>query len=228
MDLGYNGKLVLVAGGTGLIGSAVRARLEAEGATVVPASRHPQEGGVALDARDDASARAAVEQVLDRYGRIDALVVAAAPPAQTLPKVTVGEASDLADAVDGKALGFVRVANAVVPAMTDAGYGRIVAVCGQIGYLTGNLAAGLRNAALLVAAKHLADALAGTGVTVNVVNPGPVRDDASTAAPERLVPGDSTPAQVADLIAFLASPLAGAISGESISIGHKLRGVTAL
>jgi hypothetical protein len=38
--------------------------------------------------------------------------------------------------------------------------------------------------------------------------------------------GESTPQQIADLVAFLASPVAGAISGESIAVGHRVRGVT--
>ena len=40
-------------------------------------------------------------------------------------------------------------------------------------------------------------------------------------------PGQSSPQQIADLIAFLGSPLS-AVSGESIAIGHRMRGVTAL
>jgi hypothetical protein len=36
--------------------------------------------------------------------------------------------------------------------------------------------------------------------------------------------GQSSPSQIADLVAFLASPLS-ALSGESIAIGHRLRGV---
>jgi enoyl-[acyl-carrier-protein] reductase (NADH) len=40
--------------------------------------------------------------------------------------------------------------------------------------------------------------------------------------------GESSPEQVADLIAFLVSPLAGAVSGESIAVGHRVRGVVSL
>jgi hypothetical protein len=41
-------------------------------------------------------------------------------------------------------------------------------------------------------------------------------------------PGESSPAQIADLIAFLVSPRAAAISGESLAIGHRVRGVTSM
>ena len=95
---------------------------------------------------------------------------------------------------------------------------------GQNAYLTGNIAGSVRNAALIVVAKNLADEYAGSGVTVNVVNPGTVVDDPSPeVAPAR--GGESSPTQIAALVAFLASDAAAAVSGESISTGHELRGV---
>jgi NAD(P)-dependent dehydrogenase (short-subunit alcohol dehydrogenase family) len=119
---------------------------------------------------------------------------------------------------------FLRLARAVLPGMRAAGHGRVVAVSGQNAYFTGNIVGSVRNAALIVAAKNLADEYAGSGVTVNVVNPGTVVDDPSTdVAPAR--GGESSPAQIAALIAFLASDAAAAVSGESISTGHKVRGI---
>jgi NAD(P)-dependent dehydrogenase (short-subunit alcohol dehydrogenase family) len=109
--------------------------------------------------------------------------------------------------------------------MTEAGYGRIVGISGQNAFLTGNVTGSIRNAALIIAAKNLADGAAGSGVTVNTVSPGTVTDNpgAEVAVAKG---GESTPEQIADLVAFLASPLAGAISGESIAVGHRVRGVT--
>jgi NAD(P)-dependent dehydrogenase (short-subunit alcohol dehydrogenase family) len=67
--------------------------------------------------------------------------------------------------------------------------------------------------------------VAGSGVTINTVSPGTVSaSPASEVAAGR--GGESSPEQIADLIAFLVSPRAGAISGESIAIGHRVRGVT--
>jgi NAD(P)-dependent dehydrogenase (short-subunit alcohol dehydrogenase family) len=111
--------------------------------------------------------------------------------------------------------------------MTGAGYGRIVGVSGQNALLTGNVTGSVRNAALIITAKNLADTVAGSGVTINTVSPGIVSDTPS-AEVEMGRPGDSTPNQIADLIAFLVSPLAGAISGESVAIGHRVRGVTSM
>lgn len=222
MDLQLENHVALVVGGAGYIGAAVTARLRAEGATVVVASRSADDG-VRLDGRDGESVRAAVEQVVDQHGRIDALVVTAAPSAQTLDPARSSDPQQVADAVDGKALVFLRVASEVIPHMREAGYGRIVAVVGQNALVTGNITGSVRNAATLVIAKNLADQLAGSGVAVNSVNPGVVTDEPA-AAVDLATPGQSSPTQIADLVAFLASPLS-AVSGESIAIGHRLRGV---
>jgi NAD(P)-dependent dehydrogenase (short-subunit alcohol dehydrogenase family) len=222
MDLQLADRVVLVVGGSGLIGSAIADRARAEGATVVVASRSGK-NGIQLDGRDDASVTAAVEQVLREHGRLDAVVISAAPSAQTLDPAKNSSPDQVAEAFDGKALVFLRIANAVLPAMREAGFGRIVGISGQNAFLTGNIAGSIRNAALIIAAKNLADESAGTGVNINTVNPGTV-----TATPASAVdagkPGESSPVQIADLVAFLISPLS-ATSGESIAIGHRVRGV---
>jgi NAD(P)-dependent dehydrogenase (short-subunit alcohol dehydrogenase family) len=82
MDLRLQGHVVLVVGGTGLIGRAVVERILTEGATPVVGARHAAE--LVVDAADDASVNAAVTQLLQIHGRLDALVVAAAPSARTL------------------------------------------------------------------------------------------------------------------------------------------------
>jgi NAD(P)-dependent dehydrogenase (short-subunit alcohol dehydrogenase family) len=225
MDLQLSERVVLVVGGTGTIGAAVVERLKSEGAIVVSASRGG-EHGLAIDASDDASVSAGFGQVLADHGRLDAVVVTAAPAAHTLDPARSSDPDQVSDAVAAKALAFLRVANAAIPTMRDAGYGRIVGISGQNAYLTGNITGAVRNAALIVVAKNLADEVAGTGVLVNTVNPGAV-----TTTPSAEVAagrgGESTPQQVADLVAFLASPLT-ATSGESIAVGHRARGVTVL
>ncbi|WP_438854800.1 SDR family oxidoreductase [Agromyces sp. M3QZ16-3] len=222
MDLQLTGRVVLVVGGGGFIGSAIARRAREEGATVVVASRTPGDG-IVLDARDDDSVNGAIAGIVDRYGRLDAVVVTAAPPAHTLDPARSGDPAQVARAVDAKSLAFLRVANAAMPVMTAAGYGRIVGVSGQNAFLTGNITGSVRNAALNVIAKNLADAAAGTGVTVNTVNPGLVRPEPSVAV-EVGAGGESSPTQIADLVGFLISPLS-AISGETIAVGHRVRGV---
>ncbi len=226
MDLKLQERVVLVVGGHGLIGTAVVHRLREEGAVAIPASRHAPDG-VVMDAASDDSVAAGLSHVMTEYGRIDGLVVAAAPSAQTLDPNRNSDPDQVLDAVNGKALTFLRVANATLPFMKAAGFGRVVGVSGQNAFVTGNITGSIRNAALIIAAKNLADSAVGTGVTVNAVSPGIV-----TADPSRDVPigagGQASPDEIADLIAFLISPLSASISGESIAVGHRLRGATGL
>jgi NAD(P)-dependent dehydrogenase (short-subunit alcohol dehydrogenase family) len=226
VDLQLSGRVILVVGGTGLLGAAVADRLRDEGATAVTASRSGS-GDLVMDVRDDESVAAGMAEVLDRHGRLDGLVVAAAPSAQTLDPAKSSDPAQVLEAVDAKAVGFLRVANAALEVMVGAGYGRVVGIAGQNAFVTGNVTGAVRNAALVIAAKNLADAVAGTGVTVNTVNPGPVRDELPSDGVEA-GPGVARPADVADLVTFLVSPLAAAVSGESIAVGHRARGVSFL
>jgi NAD(P)-dependent dehydrogenase (short-subunit alcohol dehydrogenase family) len=221
MDLQLADRVVLVVGGTGLIGSAIAERARSEGATVVTASRSGK-GGIVLDARDEASVAAGIAQVIEQHGRLDAVVVSAAPSARTLDPARGSSPDQVADAFDAKALVFLRIANAVLPIMRSAGYGRIIGISGQNAFVTGSITGSVRNAALIMIAKNLADELAGTGVTVNSVSPGIV-SPTPAAAVEPGRPGESSPTQIADLVTFLISPLA-AVSGESIAVGHRVRG----
>ena len=111
--------------------------------------------------------------------------------------------------------------------MVTAGFGRIVGVSGQNAFLTGSVTGAIRNAALIIAAKNLPDSVAGSGVTVNTVSPGVVTDDPS-AEVKPGAPGESSPGQIADLIAFLLSPRTAAVSGESIATGHRVRGIVSV
>jgi NAD(P)-dependent dehydrogenase (short-subunit alcohol dehydrogenase family) len=116
MNLGLRGHVALVVGGTGLIGRAIVERLRTEGATAVAAARHVVDG-ITLDAQDSASVTAALEQVIEQHGRLDALVVAAAPSAQTLDASRHADPDQVLAAVDAKAMSFLRLANAALPIM---------------------------------------------------------------------------------------------------------------
>ncbi|MDO8383223.1 MAG: SDR family oxidoreductase [Microbacterium sp.] len=226
MDLQLRDRVILVVGGHGLVGRAVVAQLAAEGAVAVPASR-TSATGLVMDAADDASVSAGISRMLESHGRLDGVVVAAAPSARTLDPSKNSEPAQVREAVDGKALTFLRVANSALGPMRASGYGRIVGISGQNAFVTGNMAGSIRNAALIIAAKHLADEMAGTGVTVNVVNPGIVTEDPSPDVPVGSS-GQSTPADTARLVTFLLSPLSGTVSGESIAVGHRTRGFVKL
>ena len=162
MDLQLTDRVVLIVGGTGLIGTAIAQRAREEGARVVVASRGGQ-GGMTMDARDDGSVTDGIAHVLADYGRLDAVVITAAPSARTLDASRNSDPAQVADAFDGKTLTFLRVANAAIPTMVAAGFGRIVGISGQNAFVTGNLAGSIRNAALIIAAKNLADQVPGAG-----------------------------------------------------------------
>ncbi|NQX28209.1 SDR family oxidoreductase [Microbacteriaceae bacterium VKM Ac-2854] len=231
----FTGRVALVVGGSGYIGREIARQLIASGATVALAARNPGRlaeasvwlGGVSthvIDTGDDASVAAVVDAVLAEHGRLDVLINTAAPSARTLDPAKDADPAQVLAAIDGKAMGYLRCANAVIPTMRAAGYGRIVNVNGQNAFLSGSITAAARNGVVQLAAKGLADALAGSGVTVNSVNPGVVTEHPSVeVAPAR--PGESSPEQVAALVVFLASEIAGAISGETVAIGHRVRGV---
>ncbi|MCB1297926.1 MAG: SDR family oxidoreductase [Microthrixaceae bacterium] len=223
MDLQLKARVILVVGGHGLVGSAVVKRLRAEGAIAIPASRSANEG-IVMDATSDESVNAGVARVLAEHGRIDGLVMTAATvPTITDPKLN-SEPSRVLDGIDTKAMTFIRITNAVLPHMTAAGYGRVVGVSGQNAAYTANMTGSLRNAALIIASKHFADQVAGTGVTVNAISPGVITHDPVDEV-HFASSGQSSPDEIADLIAFLISPLSRPISGETIAVGHRTLGM---
>jgi len=222
MDLQLTDRVALIVGGTGTIGSAIADALRAEGATVITAARG-EGADLRLDAADPASVDSAIASLIETHGRIDALVVTAAPSAQTLDPARSGDPEQIIAAIEGKAMTFLRVVNAVAPHMKQAGFGRIVGISGQFAWMTGSITASVRNSVLNIAAKNLADDLAGSGVTVNTVNPGIVADEPNSAVKPGMG-GESSPQQVADLVAFLLSPRS-VVSGEQIAVAHRQRGV---
>ena len=88
--------------------------------------------------------------MIEQHGRLDALVVTAAPSGQTLDASRHADPDQVLRAVDAKAMSFLRLANAALPIMARAGYGRIVGVSGQNAFLTGNVTGSVRNAALII------------------------------------------------------------------------------
>jgi NAD(P)-dependent dehydrogenase (short-subunit alcohol dehydrogenase family) len=220
MELGIEGRVALVTGGTGYLGAAVAESLRKEGVTVLTASR--SSGEFPLDVQDESAVKAAVQRVVREHGSLDIVVMSVGTSAQKLDPALSDDPGQIAAQVDAKALSTLRVANAALPLMRERGWGRFVAINGQNVYMTASLMASVRNVSLAFIAGGLADAYAGTGVTVNVVNPGPVQDG-PPIEPNAFGPGDCTPQQVAAAVTFLVSEAAGTISGESVAVGHKAR-----
>ena len=235
MELGLEGAVALVVGGSGYLGREIARQFTAEGAHVVIAGRDQQRlsdvaktlGGAVvtrvLDTGSQDSVSSALESVLKDFGRLDVVVLGAAPSARTLDPERNEDPAQVLAAFNAKAMGYLRVANTVLPVMTAAGGGRIIFVNGQNALVTGNITGSVRNGAVVAISKNLADASVGTGVTVNVVNPGVVSDKPAPT-PHRGMPGETSPAQVASVVVFLASRRAAGVSGESIAIGHRVLG----
>jgi NAD(P)-dependent dehydrogenase (short-subunit alcohol dehydrogenase family) len=221
-----------------------RARLE-EAATAVRA--HGTEVVVRpTDTTDDAAVRAMVEDVVAALGGVDILVNAAARPASSAPVPRLAELAD--DAVraelETKVLGYLRCARAVAPHLVAQGWGRIVNISGLNARIAGSLAGSVRNVAVAAMTKNLADELGPAGVTVTVVHPGTtVTERTPRMLAERAeregVPADEvarrlaaatslgrlvTAEEVADVVAFLASPRSAAITGDAIAVGGGTRG----
>ena len=195
MDLGLSGKVALVTGGSKGIGYACARLMLAEGARVAIVGRDEARaraaaqalGGpleadgavvpVAADLRDAAAAEAAVRSVERALGPIDVLVNSAGAAARTPPFEL--QADSWHAAMDAKFFTYVHAMQAVLPGMAERGGGAIVNVVGVGGKVASptHLPGGSANAALMLASAGLANAFAGKGVRVNVVNPGLVTTD---------------------------------------------------
>ena len=244
MDLGIKGRSALVTGASAGIGTGIAECLAREGARLVLAGRNRAAlGDVALrvtalgaqsavvvegDVASEAGARAVAGAALAAMGgRIDILVNNAGGS-----RPLAGEESEAfwAEAFELNFQSARRIAGAVLPAMKAAGWGRIVNITGAIFGKAVN-GAGPAKAALLAWSRAMAFELAPHGITVNCVAPGRIN---SVQILERLHPTEASrqdyirqnipagrfgePAELGNLVAFLASPLAGYVSGAHIPV----------
>jgi NAD(P)-dependent dehydrogenase (short-subunit alcohol dehydrogenase family) len=222
-----NDRTVTITGAGGNLGRAVAAVFAGQGANLVLLDRRapapPAQGrhlALAVDLLDAAGVQAAVDRVIERFGRIDVLCNIAGAFGMGAP-VHETSREDWDFLLDVNARTVLNTARAVVPRMLAAGGGKIVNV--------GAYAAqkGAANMGAYVAAKsaviRLTEAMAaelrGRNINVNCVLPTIIDTPENRAAmpdadPRRWV----APQDLAQVIAFLASDAARAIHGAALPV----------
>jgi NAD(P)-dependent dehydrogenase (short-subunit alcohol dehydrogenase family) len=211
-------RVALVTGANRGIGAATAAGLVRDGWMVAVGARDVDHGAevaaslsgpgaayaVRLDVTDPSSVTAAVDEVLARSARIDALINNAGGHYDSGVRASEVGDDDLLDAIEINVAGPWRLVRAVLPAMRRQGRGRIVNVSSRSGSFTHTWADapgyGVSKAALNMFTVQLAKDLEGSGILVNACCPGWVRtrmggDDAERSVDE----GADTPIWLASL-----------------------------
>jgi 3-oxoacyl-[acyl-carrier protein] reductase len=194
--------------------------------------------GRAADVTNADELRSVFELADQTYGRLDVLVTnAGGPPTGSFESVS--EAA-WRQAFELTLMSAVRAINQAIPRMRTSGYGRILVIgSSSVRVPLSNLAlSNVFRPGLVGAVKTLAVELAKDGITVNMVSPGRVDTDrvhqldqlraeregityeAARARSEGTIPMGryGNPADVGELVAFLASEQAGYITGQSILV----------
>ena len=193
MDLGLEGKVVLITGGSRGIGRATAVAFAEEGASVALCARDSgtleetlfevkRTTGMAAfiypaDLTEPEAPKRFVAAAAEHYGAVNILVNnAGAAPAKSVETLTEAD-WDLA--INLKLRGYLRASLAALPHLRQAGGGHIVNVVGAAGRQPGpySVTSGLVNAAIMNFTRSLADQVAPEGIIVNAVAPGPVRTD---------------------------------------------------
>jgi NAD(P)-dependent dehydrogenase (short-subunit alcohol dehydrogenase family) len=254
VDLKLTGKLALVTGSTAGIGFAIAELLAAEGARVIVNGRTQAGVDTALDAlrkstnkdgigfAGDIADAAVAEALVRTHPGIEILVnnlgIFEPKPFEEIPD------EDWRRLFDVNVLSGARLARLVLPGMRRANWGRIVFISSESGVQipAEMVHYGMTKAAQIAIARGIAESVAGTGITVNSVLPGPTksrgvgdfvdalakeqgksgaefeREFFEHVRPTSLLKRFSTPQEVASLVAYVASPRSSATTGAALRV----------
>ena len=238
----FAGLTAVITGGASGIGAAAARIMADRGADVAVLDLNPDgvENGFRCDVSDDEEVRAAIDAVVARFGGIDVLVNNAGIGAAG--DVTANDDAEWHRVLDVNVLGMVRTTRAALPRLRRSAKAAVVNTCSIAA------TAGLPNRALYSASKgavysltlamatdHLDD-----GIRINCVCPGtadtpwvgrlldaapdPAAERAALQARQpmgRLVTAD----EVANAIAYLASPLSGSTTGTALAVDGGMYGL---
>ncbi|QNG18167.1 SDR family oxidoreductase [Rhodococcus triatomae] len=223
--------VVIAARGVDALELAAKTLTAETGSTVVP---------VAVDTGDEESVRALVRRTVDELGGVDILVNSAATPWSAGKPTDFEAITDdvVREEIEIKVLGYLRTARAVAPHFVAQGWGRIVNISGLGARQANSIAQTVRNVSVAALTKNLADELGPKGVNVTVVHPGITRterlvDRLAAQSAEQGVSVDELESrlatnsirrivdasEVADVVAFLASPRSIGITGDAVAVG---------
>ena len=255
MDLGLTGKRALVTGSTAGIGFATARALASEGAHVTVNGRtearvgsavdrlrrelsHATIAGIAADLSSGAGCQALIGQLPDVDVLVNNLGIFEPKPFEQIPD------EDWLRFFETNVLSGIRLARHYVRGMRSRNWGRIVFISSEsaLQIPTEMIHYGMTKTAQLAVSRGLAETLAGTGVTVNSVLPGPTasegvgefvaqmaaargvdaatveREFFATARPSSVLQRFATPDEVAAMIAFVCSVQASATTGAALRV----------
>src|ERR1700721_2603058 len=243
MDLELKGKLALVSGSTAGIGLAIATTLAREGARVIVNGRsrafvvevvtrfQSATGGSVQGFAGDLSEAASAEEIARQHPGVEILVnnlgIFEPKPFEEIPD------SDWVRFFEVNVLSGVRLSRLFLPAMKRANWGRIIFISSEsaVQIPPEMIHYGMTKIAQLAVSRGLAEAVAGTGITVNSILPGPTKSRGvdefvetlaqaggksfaefekeffKTVRPTSLIKRFATPEEVASLVAYIARPL---------------------
>ena len=254
MDLKLKNKRSLVTGSTAGIGFSIAEALAREGASVIINGRSQQSVDAAIDklrpsvsgkltgfagdlARDDVA-----EQLAREHPEVDILVnslgIFEPVPFEQIPD------EDWRRFFEVNVLSGVRLSRLYLPGMKQRNWGRILFISSESGVQIPPemIHYGMTKAAQIAIARGLAESVAGTGITVNSILPGPTRSRGvvefvgriakergktfnefeagfvEAMRPSSIIKRFATTEEVASLVAYIASPLASATTGAALRV----------